>query len=297
MSKIVKNKKPIFCLIIAGILMANAATLAAFQVEWPNSPVGTPLNATSELQDLIKYFYEWAIALGGLAIFIVLVFAGFQYLTSTGNPASMSEAQERIRSAVIGLVLLLGSVLILNTINPELTTFRPLVFPEPGELLGDCEFYYEVDPETGEKKEPPIRREDPQQYCKENFGDDYECKNNICAIDLTSLFSIKNCGGVDIIVEGTPHPIALDGYEPVSIGEGVKFEIIGSPDKCMGVLTLSTQYSAGLFGTGLFAGKCKGDKRTIYLNESVINYGRPDDQPRLLSVDINVACAQLAKIQ
>ena len=91
---------------------------------WPGSPLGTSLTACSSLTDLVKYFYEWAIALGGIAAFVALIIGGYYYLTSMGNAAQLQEAKDRISSAVFGLILLLGSWLLLNTINPELTTLR-----------------------------------------------------------------------------------------------------------------------------------------------------------------------------
>jgi len=94
------------------------------ELAWPNSPMGTSLTDNSKLVDFVKYLYEWGIALGGLAAFIALVIAGFQYLTSAGNAMKMSNAMKRIQSAVLGLLLLLSSVLILNTINPQLTTLK-----------------------------------------------------------------------------------------------------------------------------------------------------------------------------
>ncbi|MBI2450326.1 MAG: hypothetical protein HYV47_02175 [Candidatus Nealsonbacteria bacterium] len=123
-------------LIFAGCFIAGYQVSAApLELNWPNSPLGTPLNESTGLTELIKYLYEWGISLGGLAVFIVLVTAGFQYLTSAGNAGKMKEALDRIRSAVIGLALLLGSVLILNTINPQLTELKIPPFPlESGEL-------------------------------------------------------------------------------------------------------------------------------------------------------------------
>jgi len=133
MGKNIKNKKIIVLLVLLGIFGAFSVALA-LEVAWPNSPAGTPLNDTSNLTDLIKYLYEWGIAIGGLAVFIALVIAGFQYLTSMGDPGKMKEAKERITSAFLGLVLLLSSWLILNTINPGLTTVNipPFDVPEAG---------------------------------------------------------------------------------------------------------------------------------------------------------------------
>jgi len=144
MGKNIKNKKIIVLLVLLGIFGAFSVVFA-LEVAWPNSPAGTPLNDTSNLTDLIKYLYEWGIAIGGLAVFIALVIAGFQYLTSMGDPGKMKEAKERITSAFLGLVLLLGSWLILNTINPGLTTVNIPLFDVPEANI----------PGTGEEKTFP----------------------------------------------------------------------------------------------------------------------------------------------
>ncbi len=94
------------------------------EVNWPPSPTGDTLSSCTSVTGMIKYIYDWAISLGGLAAFISLIMAGFQYLTSTGDTGKMREARDRIQSAFFGIVLLLSSWLILNTINPELTILR-----------------------------------------------------------------------------------------------------------------------------------------------------------------------------
>lgn len=106
----------------------------ALEIHWPTSPGGTSLTDLSTIPDLVKYFYEWGIALGGVAAFYTLIIAGFQYLTSTGQPGVMKEAREKIISAILGLILLLSSWLILTTINPRLTGYQP-----PPEGSGEIE--------------------------------------------------------------------------------------------------------------------------------------------------------------
>ena len=291
MGKFIKNKKIIFCLIIVGILAVNS-TVLALQVDWPDSPLGTPLNESSELPQLIQYLYEWGIALGGLAAFIALLTAGFLFLTSAGNPTQMSEAKSRIQSAVIGLVLLLGSWLILHTINPELTTFKPLVMPEPGNLFGNCEFYYEIDPETGEKKEPPIQRESPQQYCKDNFGDDYECKDNVCTIDLAKLFEVVNCDSISIRKEDGTEATIILGSDTTAIELqprekfGLKAKLPDGEKQCMANLILYER-------TGLFGG-CGGDKRILSIQPGTVSYD--DTFKSVEGTDILVRCIKLEKI-
>jgi len=94
-------------------------------MQWPPAPFGgAKLNSCSKLPDLIKYLYSWGVSLGGIAVFIALVIAGFEYITSIGNPGKMKEAISRIQSAVIGLALLLGSYAIFQLINPNITTLK-----------------------------------------------------------------------------------------------------------------------------------------------------------------------------
>jgi hypothetical protein len=69
---------------------------------------------------LVKYIIEWAFRLAGIFAFIMIVYAGFQYLTSGGNTAQQKDAQERIVSAIIGIVLLFAFYIILYTINPDI---------------------------------------------------------------------------------------------------------------------------------------------------------------------------------
>lgn len=109
---------------IAGFaISANAADTATttfkFQAQWPASPMGTDIakDTNPTLAEGIKYVYEWGVGLGGLAVFIALILAGFEYVTSIGNPSKMQDAFNRIRDAVIGLVILLSSYAILSLIG------------------------------------------------------------------------------------------------------------------------------------------------------------------------------------
>jgi hypothetical protein len=143
MIKNFRKKRGVFWTIILGTFLIISVTLAGtpfLELSWPPSPATRILlTPTTPLPLLVQYFYEWGIALGGLAAFISLVIGGFQYLTSMGEPARLAEAKDRIRSAFFGLILLLGSWLILNTINPQLTTLRlpPQPFGAAGQLECD----------------------------------------------------------------------------------------------------------------------------------------------------------------
>jgi len=124
-----KTRKSIVLLysFIALFLSFPLSVFSGTQADWPRSPLtGITLSATSELHEFIAYIYGWGIMIGIIAAFAVIVFAGIEYMITTTNPAVKSGALKRLISALLGIGLLLSSWLILNTINPQLTTLAPL---------------------------------------------------------------------------------------------------------------------------------------------------------------------------
>ncbi|MDD4358451.1 MAG: pilin [Candidatus Pacebacteria bacterium] len=117
-------KKSIFFFTLLTFSFFIYSNVFATEIYWPLSPMGTglPDYQTVSLSQFTQYFYEWGISLGALFAFISVVVAGFQYLTSTGDPKKIAEAQNRIKASFFGLALLLGTYLILNTINPQLVS-------------------------------------------------------------------------------------------------------------------------------------------------------------------------------
>lgn len=140
-------RKFLFALIILRGLSIGVSSFALV-LDWPASPGGIDLNnltGGNELPEMVAYFYEWGITIGGLVAFAALVSAGFQYLTSVGDPAKMGDARDKISSAVFGIFLLLSSFLILEIINPELIALKPPTdITEPSVNLEEVEFTLEV---------------------------------------------------------------------------------------------------------------------------------------------------------
>jgi len=72
----------------------------------------------------ISGFYNYAMAIVGILAVIVLMIAGVIWLTSGGNPNKVGQAKDLISGALVGLGLLLGSWILLNTVNPDLVKFK-----------------------------------------------------------------------------------------------------------------------------------------------------------------------------
>src|SRR3989344_6166127 len=77
----------------------------------------------------IRNLYRFAVLASTFVAAIVLMVAGFLWLTAGGNSGQVSTAKEYITGAILGLCLMLGSYSVLYLINPDLTVFKALKIP------------------------------------------------------------------------------------------------------------------------------------------------------------------------
>ena len=71
-------------------------------------------------QGFLTFILGWAIGIGGGIAFLLIVYAGFIIMTSSGNPDRLKAGQELLTSAISGIVLLIFSVFILNFIGVKI---------------------------------------------------------------------------------------------------------------------------------------------------------------------------------
>lgn len=90
------------------------------ETNWPDSPAGAVLDEEATIAELVQYFFEWAIILGVIITFGILVYASLKYIIAAGDPNKLSDAKNKISSAFLGLLLLIGSWLLISILNPEL---------------------------------------------------------------------------------------------------------------------------------------------------------------------------------
>lgn len=125
-----EKKLFLFLIIFIGLVVVFNIVAASdprpLEIDYPEIGGLKPTTTETLLPDYIKYIFNLSLLIIGIIVFISLLFGGFLYLTSFGNPTNLSNAKDRMFGAIIGLVLLLTSWLILNAINPQLTVFYPL---------------------------------------------------------------------------------------------------------------------------------------------------------------------------
>lgn len=121
-------KKIFFILVLASFLFlffANFTLAQETEVIYPQVPgAETPTTVKTFLPKYIQYIFNLALIIAGLIAFLSLVYGGFRYLASAGNPTTMSDARSQITAGILGLVILIASYLILIQINPELIVLK-----------------------------------------------------------------------------------------------------------------------------------------------------------------------------
>jgi len=85
---------------------------------------GITINENTSAATYIVYFFNLAIALGAFAAVFMMVMAGIEWVTSSGNPSKIESAKGKIANTLFGVAVLVGCYLILNTINDQLLTIK-----------------------------------------------------------------------------------------------------------------------------------------------------------------------------
>ena len=71
----------------------------------------------------IASFIRLGTGLGGGVAFLLILFSGFQRITSAGNPEKLHEAKELMTAAISGLLLIIFSVFLLRLIGVDILQF------------------------------------------------------------------------------------------------------------------------------------------------------------------------------
>jgi len=104
--------------------LAPIIASAAFELDtnFPSAPgTNETITGRTKLPEFIRYFVDWSIIIAAILIVASLVYTGIMYLTSRGRPSAMQNARRGLEKGLLGLIILLGSYLVLQTVNPDLT--------------------------------------------------------------------------------------------------------------------------------------------------------------------------------
>ena len=119
----------IYIVFLISLSFINSASAQSDSTPTPSYTVGlgAPVTsgeaAPSNFADYTSRIYQFAVVIGISLAVLMIIFGGYKYMASSGDPQSIAEAKEILIGAVVGLVLILLTRLILATIDPRLLQF------------------------------------------------------------------------------------------------------------------------------------------------------------------------------
>lgn len=278
-----RSKKLLLILPLFFIFLLSAGfVFAQRELEVPLPQIGeATISETPLLPEYVKYIFNFSITIAGLVAFLSLIYGGVRYLTSAGNPATMSDARDQIFAGIIGLIVILGSWVLLTTINPQLVVINPQLKESeltpgitPGIYLcrdaggANCEVFTNSTPSLGELNDSvaSVKFVNPDNF---SYGavlhehDNYEGKIAVCLGDgcnngYNNVSHVDGVSSVTLFVQSnTPEGEGVTLYEIEEYNKRCGnecYQVCSSSggtcgDGCTGLLTF--------FGVG-GAGHCWG---------------------------------------
>lgn len=136
---------------VAPSLAINIPGFKGFSSPTPRQEDSGKVIYISFLGEYFGALYRFLIFMAGIISAVLIMTGGFQWILAGGNSSQRSNALERIEGALVGLVLAIGSYLVLYIINPDLVHFKSLRIPVIENVqLEDAEF-----PDRGEPTGTP----------------------------------------------------------------------------------------------------------------------------------------------
>jgi hypothetical protein len=68
--------------------------------------------------------FTFSITVGAMLAVLMFIIGGLQMIVARDNPTAISKGKTRMKNAILGLLMLLSTFIILNTINPQLTELK-----------------------------------------------------------------------------------------------------------------------------------------------------------------------------
>jgi len=86
----------------------------------------TIITGTTILSYVRAIFILFIWSVGILAV-VMVIYGGIKWVAAAGNPGRINDARDVVNNAVIGVIIALTSIVLLNTINPNLVDIRGIM--------------------------------------------------------------------------------------------------------------------------------------------------------------------------
>jgi len=114
-------KKSWLAILIAICFLIPTVSLAeSYGLDAAASPAGlnksTILGNVQTPAELIGKVINYALSFVGLIFFILVLYAGINWMTARGDSGKVDKAKDTLESAIIGLVIIIAAYAIVNTV-------------------------------------------------------------------------------------------------------------------------------------------------------------------------------------
>lgn len=96
------------------------AFLTNISIAFAATKVAEPIQNPASLNDIIDDVQAFVLYLGGVIVLIMFVIAGIIYMTAGGNEKKVESAKLALRSAIIGLAIILGVYFLIQVVSSVL---------------------------------------------------------------------------------------------------------------------------------------------------------------------------------
>jgi hypothetical protein len=179
--------------------------------------------STPWIAQYIGGLYKYAVAIAGVLAAVMLMIGGLQYLASAGNSERVSRGKEMITDSLLGLLLVLGTYILLNTINPNLVNYSALTvsYIEPIKF-GFTDFSDEGVATSGSMRDPDAPKETdpkiqaavtanstasstPEQAVQTGIPVELPNSADTTLVDVTKLYKTEKPEGINgkVAIRGT----------------------------------------------------------------------------------------------
>lgn len=119
-----KKTTAIILILLTGAVISAVAFEALAQTQYiPLQPLpGMSGGQGVRLPGYMSALYKFGVIFASVLAVLMIVIGGVLYITAAGNMGKVEEAKDYIWQAVIGLLIVLGSYMIINTVNPNLVS-------------------------------------------------------------------------------------------------------------------------------------------------------------------------------
>lgn len=122
----------------SNLLLVNLIVILLFAICSDARALEVPITGATNVTNLVTYIealYNFVIGSIGLLATVMIMYAGFLWMTARGNAEQVGKAKKYMAGAVSGIILALSAYLILNVINPDLTKINSLSPQSPPTIV------------------------------------------------------------------------------------------------------------------------------------------------------------------